>query len=99
MIPWMLAFIGLLITHVICGSPGGLAKIRKRHSRRMRVIFLAMLAVVLLALRRWAAKEIRQNLEIEGLVLIAFEVWTAISVFLFSLFGLSIRNDAVERAN
>jgi uncharacterized membrane protein YjfL (UPF0719 family) len=64
-----------------------------------RVWTLVNLAMIAIALHRWGAKEIRGDVTEVWFLTIVGGVWLVIATQLFSWFGLSFREDALERRN
>lgn len=60
---------------------------------------LVSLAMIAVALRRWAAVEVRTDLGELVLLIFVGAVWLLVATLFFPWLGLSVRDDAVERRN
>jgi uncharacterized membrane protein YjfL (UPF0719 family) len=62
-----------------------------------RLLTLACLILIGISLRRWGAREIRTDVGVQLFLTLFGGAWIALSKYLFSWMGLSVRDDGIER--
>jgi hypothetical protein len=71
----------------------------KKHRMLLAIFPVPCMLLIVLVLRRWSSPDVRSNAEWVVFYAIGGAAWLQLGLFLLSLFGISARDDVLERQN